>query len=442
MTGCEKVRRLSQMDTAMQAYVEGYRSLPAAPAWLKPLQEAALERAEARGFPGARDEAWKYTSVALLEKRGFKPAFASVQLDVDVLEALLIPGLDASRAVFVNGRYDPVLSHLPEGVKLVSLASADAGIEDTLTLSSDWEHDTFVNLNTALFRDGLLLELAPGQVLERPLELLHVSLPEDGAPAHHLRFVIRLGAGAQASLIERYTHQGDGRHFNNAVTQVLLGEQSRLSHVRLQAESTQAFHVARVMVRQAAGSDYRSHNLHTGGAWTRMDLHTRLEAAGARAQLHGLYAVTGRQHVDNHTRVDHLSPHTTSKELYRGILDGQGRAVFNGKVVVALHAVKTDAEQANHNLILSRGAEIDTKPELEIYTDDVKCSHGATIGQLDEKQLFYLRSRGLDESSARSLLISAFAEKLLTELPHPALASHLRRLLGEVISAIQPEARP
>ena len=428
------------MSGALQSYLEGYQSLPAAPAWLKPLQEAALGRAEARGFPGTRDEAWKYSPLALLEKRGFKPAFASVQLDADVLNTLIIPGLDASRAVFVNGRYDPALSRLPEGVKLVSLASAEAGIKDTLAISSDWEHDTFVNLNTALFRDGLLLELAPGQVLEQPLELLHVSTPEDGAPAHNLRFVIHLGAGAQASLIERYTHQGDGKHFNNVVTQVTLAEKAKLSHVRLQAESTQAFHVARVLVRQVGDSEYRSHNLHIGGAWTRLDLHTRLEAEGASAYLHGLYAVTGRQHVDNHTRVDHLVPHTTSRELYRGILDGQGRAVFNGKVVVAPHALKTDAEQANHNLILSQGAEIDTKPELEIYADDVKCSHGATIGQLDEQQLFYLRSRGLDEADARSLLISAFAEKLLVNLPHPALATHLRQLLGKTISAIKSEA--
>ena len=429
------------MDTALQSYLEGYRSLPAAPAWLKPLQEAALERVEARGFPAARDEAWKYTSVAALEKRGFKPAFGSVQLDAEVLGTLLVPGLDASRAVFVNGRYDPALSRLPEGVRLVSLASAEAGIKGSLDLHPDWEHDTFVNLNTALFRDGLLLELAPGQILERPLELLHVTLPQEGAAAHNLRFVVRLGAGAQGSLIERYTHQGDGKHFNNVVTQVTLAEKAKLNHVRLQAESTQAFHVARVLVRQAAGSQYRSHNLHVGGAWTRLDLHTRLEAEGASAHLHGLYAVTGRQHVDNHTRVDHLAPHTTSRELYRGILDGQGRAVFNGKVVVAPHALKTDAEQANHNLILSRGAEIDTKPELEIYADDVKCSHGATIGQLDEQQLFYLRSRGLDEMSARSLLISAFAEKLLSGLPQPAFAAYTRQLLSTSISAIKLEGQ-
>jgi len=189
-------------------------------------------------------------------------------------------------------------------------------------------------------------------------------------------------------------------------------------------------------VEQAADSSYISHNFQAGAAWSRLDLAVSLSAAGAEAELNGFYAVNGRQHLDNHTRVDHLAPHTTSRELYRGILDGQGRAVFNGKVVVAPHAVKTDAAQANHNLLLSRGVEIDTKPELEIYADDVKCSHGATVGQLDEQQLFYLRSRGIDAEAARGLLVGAFAERLMALLPLPALAAHARRRLSAAISQI------
>lgn len=422
------------MSTALQTYLEGYRSLPASPAWLRPLQEAALERALADGFPRTRDEAWKYSPVTALEKRAFRPALTGASVEAAEFEALVIPGLDASRVVFVNGRYDPALSRLPEGVHLVPLACADVAAKSTLTACVDWEHDSFVNLNTALFRDGMLLELSPGQALERPLEILHVSLPEDGAVAHHLRLVIRLGAGSRGTVIERHTHKGDGEYLNNIVTQVWLDRHSQLIHIRLQQESARAFQVARVLVEQRAGSEYRSHNLHAGGAWARMDLHTRLEGEGASACLNGLYAVTGRQHVDNHTRVDHRVPHTSSRELYRGILGGQSRAVFNGKVVVAAHAVKTNAHLANHNLILSGGAEIDTKPELEIYADDVACTHGATIGQLDEQQLFYLRSRGLDEGSARRLLISAFAEKLLGDLPYSALAAHVRQAMDAAIN--------
>ena len=427
------------MSAALKSYVDGYGRLPSTPTWLRPVQEAALERAVTRGFPGARDEAWKYTSVSALEKRGFTPAETATQLDMAILDTLLIPGLESSRLVFVDGRYQPGLSQLPGGVRASPLAAGDADLRDALVVAPEWQHDTFVNLNTALFRDGLLLEIPTGQTLAAPLELLHVSTAHTGAAAINLRFVLRLGPGAGASLIERHVGLKGTKSFNNVVTQVELAESAKFTHVRLQSESTQAFHVGRVLVRQAAKSEYRSYNLNIGGLWTRIDLHTRLEAEGALAELQGLYAVSGRQHVDNHTRIDHLAKGTMSRELYRGILDGHGRGVFNGKVVVAPHAVKTDAQQANHNLILSRSAEIDTKPELEIYADDVKCSHGASIGQLDEQQLFYLRSRGLDAEAARSLLITAFAEQLLKSLPYPALASHARRLLSESIAQISLE---
>ena len=427
------------MSAALQSYAEGYRDLPAAPAWLRPIQEAALQRAMQRGFPAARDEAWKYTSVAALEKRAFRPALAVGKLSKAAFEGLLIPGLDSPRAVFVDGRYAAEFSRLPAGVRAVPLAQADESLRDSLAVAAEWQDDTFVNLNTALFRDGLLLEIAAGQVLDAPLELLHVSTADAGVAAHNLRFIVRLAQGASACVIERYAGLAGGKSFTNVVTQVELAGSAKLTHVHLQSEALQTFHVGRILVRQAADSEYRSHNLQAGGAWSRLDLYVRLEAEGALAELNGLYAVTGRQHVDNHTRIDHLARGTVSRELYRGVLDGQGRAVFNGKVMVAPHAVKTDAQQANHNLILSRGAEIDTKPELEIYADDVKCSHGATIGQLDEQQLFYLRSRGLDVETARSLLISAFVEQLLIELPEPALAAHARRLLAGVIAQIKPE---
>ena len=417
------------MNTALQSYAEGYRALPAAPAWLKPLQDAALERALRRGFPSARDEAWKYTSVAPLEKRAFKPGNAGT-LAADALAPLLIPGFEADRAVFVDGCFDPKLSRLPAGVRITALSTAGENVHDMLTVPAEWQNDTFVDLNTALFRDGLVLELAAGQVLDAPIELLHVTT---AAAAHSLRILIQFGAGASASLVERYASLDSAKGFTNTLTNIDLAKGAKLAHLRLQSEANQSFHVGRVLVRQGADSEYRSHNIQLGAAWSRLDLHCMLEAEGARAELHGLYAVTGRQHVDNHTRIDHLARGTASRELYRGILDGHGRAVFNGKVLVAPHAVKTDAEQKNHNLILSRGAEIDTKPELEIYADDVKCSHGATIGQLNEQQLFYLRSRGLDMDTARSLLISAFAEELLMELPYPPLAAHVRQLLGNAI---------
>ena len=430
------------MSTALQSYVEGYRELPAPSPWLRSIQDAALARAVKSGFPAARDEAWKYTSVAGLEKRAFKPAAIAVKLRRSAFDALLIPGFDSYRAVFVDGLFVSEFSCLPTGVRAMPLAGADETLRGSLAVPAEWQGDTFVNLNTALFRDGLSLDLAAGHSLDAPLEILHLSTAQASAASHSLRLLVRLGAGASAMLIERHAGLDGATSFNNVVTQMELAEDAKLTHVRLQTETVQTFHVARVLVRQAARSEFRSHNLQLGAAWSRLDLHCMLEAEGALAELHGLYAVTGRQHVDNHTRIDHLARGTVSRELYRGILDGHGRAVFNGKVRVAPHAVKTDAAQKNHNLILSRGAEIDTKPELEIYADDVKCSHGATIGQLDEQQLFYLRSRGLDMETARGLLISAFAEQLLMELPHPALAAYARRLLGGSIAQIKLQEQP
>jgi Fe-S cluster assembly protein SufD len=419
--------------SALAPYLEGFKSQPQAAAWLQSLRQESLARAEARGLPTGRDEAWKYTSVAALEKRGFRAISSAPMLDAVTLSKLLIPGLDCPRAVFVNGRFSSTLSSLPRGVRVLTAAVADVDLRAQLQAPTGWEDDTFLNLNTALFQDVLVLEVAADARLTQPLAFLHVSLPDAEPASHHLRCVVSLGAHSQATLLERYLGWDDARHLTNSVVQVHLAAGAELTHVRLQDESPQGFHVGRVLVQQAADSRYLSHNIQTGAAWARLDLATDLNATGASAELDGLYTVNGRQHTDNHTHINHLAHHTTSRELYRGVLDGHGRAVFNGRVLVAKHAAKTDSAQANHNLLLSKGAEIDTKPELEIYADDVKCAHGATIGQLDEQQLFYLRSRGLDADAARALLVGAFAGRLVDRLPLPALVAHVRSRLGQAI---------
>ena len=419
--------------SALAPYLEGFKAQPQASAWLQSLRQESLARAESRGFPTTRDEVWKYTSVALLEKRGFKPAIAPAVLGAAALTKLLIPGLDCPRAVFVNGRYSVALSKLPKGVRIVDAKSIDENLHALFKPPNDWEGDVFLNLNTALFQDTLVIELAPDTKLDEPLALLHVSLPDTEPASHHLRCALSLGDHAQATFIERYVGLDEARNLTNSVVQIHLAAGAQLTHVRLQDESSQGFHVGRVLVQQAAHSRYLSHNIQTGAAWARLDLSTDLSAPGASVELDGLYTVNGRQHLDNHTYINHLAPHTSSRELYRGVLDGHGRAVFNGKVLVAKHAAKTDSSQSNHNLLLSPGAEIDTKPELEIYADDVKCTHGATIGQLDEQQLFYLRSRGLDADAARALLVGAFAARLVDMLPLPALAAHVRGRLGAAI---------
>ncbi|HEY3645224.1 MAG TPA: SufD family Fe-S cluster assembly protein, partial [Gammaproteobacteria bacterium] len=353
--------------SALAPYLEGFKSQPQAAVWLQALRQESLTRAEARGFPTTRDEAWKYTSATLLEKRAFKPATSTATLDVPALEKLLIPGLDCPRAVFVNGRFVAALSKLPKGVRVVDAGVADESLRALLKAPKGWEDDVFLNLNTALFQDALVVELAPDTKLAEPFGLLHLSLPGGEPASHHLRCVLNLGTHAQATFLERYVGLNEAKHFTNSAVQVHLGPSAQLTHVRLQDESPQGYHVGRVLVQQAADSRYLSHNIQTGGLWARLDIATDLDAPGASAELDGLYTVNGRQHIDNHTHINHLAHHTLSRELYRGVLDGHGRAVFNGKVLVAKHAAKIDSSQANHNLLLSKGAEIDTKPELEIY---------------------------------------------------------------------------
>jgi len=428
--------------SALVPYLEAFKTQPAAAPWLQSLRQVSLRRAESRGFPTVRDEAWKYTSVASLEKRGFKPIASSSTFDAVELTEFLVPGLQGPRAVFVNGQFSPGHSRLPKGIRVVAAHTADENLGALLPVPPRWEDDTFLNLNTALFQEILVLELGPDTSLNEPFELLHVSLPGSEATSHHLRCVLKLGVHAHATLVERYAGAPGARHLINSVVQVSLEAGSKLIHLRLQEEDPQGYHVGRALVQQAADSRYISHNIQIGAAWSRLDLAVDLEASGAEVELNGFYAVSGRQHVDNHTYVNHRAPYTTSRELYRGILDGHGRAVFNGKVQVAKHAVKTDSAQANHNLLLSPGAEIDTKPELEIYADDVKCAHGATIGQLDEQQLFYLRSRGLDTDAARALLVGAFAERLISALPLPAVAAHVRERLGASVRQLSLPVQP
>ncbi|MGH8378724.1 MAG: Fe-S cluster assembly protein SufD, partial [Gammaproteobacteria bacterium] len=306
-------------------------------------------------------------------------------------------------------------------------------LETNLVPVSNWNDDPFTALNTAFLSDGAVIEVSNDVQIESPLQLIFVSTSQTQSLVWHPRIIVKLGVKAKATLVETWFGLEGAANFTNSYTQVALGEAAVLEHLRLQRESATDYHVSRVRVTQQHGSRYHSHTLNFGGLWVRNDLRTRLEASGAATVLNGLYLADKRRHVDNHTRIDHLAPATTSDELYRGIINDHGRAVFNGKVVVAKHAVKTDAAQTNNNLLLSRQGEIDTKPELEIYADDVQCSHGATIGQLDEQALFYLRSRGLGLEEARGLLTGAFALAVLARITSPELRGFARSQLTAVL---------
>ncbi|HVC36794.1 MAG TPA: Fe-S cluster assembly protein SufD [Gammaproteobacteria bacterium] len=437
------------MNTASEAlrpYAESFKAFESTrtsnAAWLSDLRRDAFAHFTSRGFPGERDEDWKYTSTRPLEKRAFSPETATgASVSARVIAPIIPHEMPVHMLVFVNGRHIPALGTVPSvihGLHISSLSQALSQSTDELQPylipESIWADDAFTALNTAFLQDGVVIEIDTKTELDRPLQLLFVSTQQTPSTACHPRILIKLGVDSQATLIETYYGLEGAANFTNSFTQIALAEGAQLEHLRLQCESREDFHVSRVHIDQQRDSSYLSHTLNLGGLWVRTDLHARLAGPKAEATFNGLYAIKGRQHVDNHTRIDHLAPDTRSDELYRGIISGHGRAVFNGKVVVAKHAVKTDATQTNNNLLLSRTAEIDTKPELEIYADDVKCSHGATIGQLDEQALFYLRSRGIDLETARGLLIEAFTLKLLERIP----TQELRAFVGRQIKTVLP----
>jgi Fe-S cluster assembly protein SufD len=402
--------------------------------WVTAARQAAFERFEEHGFPTRREEEWKYTDVAAIGKR---TSLAPDNIPPDpsseaALFAWTLAQENMHLLVFVNGHFSSELSalgELPSGARLESLAELlDTSADLPQTLFDELhEHTVFAALNTALTTDGAVLQLAPGVVLEAPVYLLYVA--SGRGTAIYPRNIFILGEGAHATVIEHYFGMLEAHNFTDAVTQISLGAGAVMQHCKLAQEGKDAFHVAGIHAEQAAGSRFVSHSFALGGRLARNDITSRLNGTDCHCSFDGLYLLDGRQHADHHTRVDHLAPSCTSREYYRGILDGESHGVFNGKVVVYPHAIKTDAHQSNRNLLLSRQAEIDTKPQLEIFADDVKCTHGATVGQLDDDSLFYLRSRGIDADSARSLLIYGFANDIIGRVEVPEMRTRIEHLV-------------
>jgi len=400
--------------------------------WLARMRTRALEAFAERGFPTRRDEEWKYTSLAAFEKHAFRAApQAGFDAEAAAMISSFMPEKDAGRLlVFVNGRHVPALSsiaRLPEGVVLESLAGMLESMPHALEPYLADADSAFGALNTAFMADGAYLHLRRGAALEEALHLLFIAT--EAGSAIHARNLIVAEEGAQASVIEHYVGLEGRTYFTNAVTRIFAAPNAHVEHHKLQQEAGDAFHVAGIHAIQQRDSRLASHSFTLGGALTRNDIGTAFDASGCEAVLNGLYLAGGHQHVDNHTYIDHRQPHGTSRENYRGVLDGEAHAVFNGKVIVRPGAQKTDAHQINRNLLLSRDAEIDTKPQLEIFADDVKCNHGATVGRLDEGQLFYLRSRGIEEAAARNLLVHAFARDVIERVRIASLRTRLEQIL-------------
>lgn len=407
--------------------------------WIAALRRDAGSLLAERGLPTTRMEDWKYTSIKPIEKRDFRrPTAAEATADADAVEAERIPNLHSQRLVFVNGHYSAALSDHDDGqdgLHVHSLAAVLADnperLRERFTACAPSDFSGFTAMNTAFVEDGVLVEASADTRFERPLELLFLSTSTDEPLAINPRVIVAAEHHANLTVIEHFVGLGDAANLTNSVTEISLAEGARLNHYRLQREGRKGFHVGSVHVVQAAGSRYESHNLQIGGQLSRTDINTALDGEGAETLFNGLYMLNGRQHSDTHTRINHNQPRTTSEEAYRGILDQYARGVFNGRVYVAPDAQQIAAYQSNDNLLLSGKAEIDTKPELEIYADDVVCSHGATIGQLDRQALFYLRSRGVEEETARGLLLYAFAEAAIGRMGLQAVRDWLHGFVIE-----------
>ena len=391
--------------------------------WLSKLRDQAMARFAESGLPTQRRESWKYTNLRGLKQLDLtEQSLIPQDISIDRAPSLLPDG-ESYRAVFVNGAFRADLSSLaglPQGAViggLAALSNAEPGrIEGLLANHKSNDDQPLVALNTALMRDGLLLQLDAGCKLDRVLEVIHVNSAQDAVFAHNARNLFSLGAGAEATLLEHHMGLDGAAYYINAANDVDLAEGATLRHYRIQAEAAGAVHTSTMNGQLAGDSFYDGFTLNIGGALSRSETHIKLTAEGARCHLNGGYLMRGKQHCDTTTVVEHLAPGTSCREVFKGVLDEASRGVFQGRIVVHPDAQQTDGHQLNKVLLLSDEAEINAKPELEIYADDVKCSHGCTAGEVDHDALFYLRSRGLSESRAKSLLIQAFLAESVSEI--------------------------
>jgi Fe-S cluster assembly protein SufD len=408
------------------------------PEWLEPVRRAAMERFARTGFPGARDEEWRFTPIGPIALGTWRPATGGAgEFTREQLAPFVFGHADWTTLVFVNGIFSEPLSAvgpLPSGVRVMSLAEAlrsdGALLHAHLTRHAPVEGSPFTALNTAFLAEGGVVHVAAGVDLAAPVHLLFVTTAEAGGSVAHPRNVIVVERGARASIIESYVTLAPGQsYWTNPVTEVAVGAGAWVEHTRIQRESESAQHVGLTHVDQQRDSHYRSFSLMMGAALARHNLHVRLNDENIETLMYGLYVTRGEQVADNHTAIYHDQPNCRSWEVYKGILDGRSRGVFNGKVFVKPEAQKTDAKQTNRNLLLSDGARVDTKPQLEIFADDVKCTHGATVGRLDEVARFYARSRGIPAEAADRLLTYAFAAEVVEEVTLAPVREELDRLV-------------
>jgi len=402
----------------------------------------ALQRFVTQGFPTQRDEDWKYTNLRRLESRSFAPAEPTLGR-VDESPWIADAG---RRIVLLNGRAHAALSTAapqPPGVTVLTLGQwmeKAPGEVAALLAQHASGASAFESMNQAFCDDGVVIEIGESVEVDQPIYVVHQWTGGAAAVMSHPRVLVRAAANSRCTLIEHYIGAADSETLTNSVVTLEIGAGANVKHYRLQQESTRSFHIGSVAAHLARDSRYDCQDIALGGSLARTSIVATLQGPGAEANLHGLFIPGSTQHIDTYTLVDHVAPHTRSNEEYRGIADGRGRGVYRGKVIVRKDAQKIDSRQSSRNLLLSPTAEIDTRPELEIYANDVKCSHGATTGQLDATALFYLRSRGLSEAQARTLLIRAFAESILSTIELPPLRAHVEQQLNARFAASELSA--
>ena len=435
-------------------YLAAFRALRGRahePAWLAELRERSFELFARTGLPTVRQEEWKYTNVAQIEKAAFTPVIelnGAARIDEQDLAAATYEEARHSRFVFVNGVFRQELSSSGGSTdELVALDFATAlqipeyagPIRHSL---QEQQRNGFAALNAALFSTGLFLRFPPGFVATSPVQLLFLTAPANGEqPASFPRVLVHAEAGSVATLIESYTAASGRPYLTNARIDLVVDDEARITHYKIQRESSDGFHVAATEVELGRKSFYQSTSMNLGGKLSRHDIGVRMDHEGAECWVDGLYMIEGEQHADTHSVIDHRQASCTSRQLYKGILDGKARAVFNGKVFVRHGAQQTDAQQTNKNLLLSKEAQVDTKPQLEIFADDVKCTHGAAVGQLEEDELFYLESRGINPALARNMLTYGFAEEVIERIKIDSIRRELdRAVLNRLHSEFQIEA--
>jgi Fe-S cluster assembly protein SufD len=415
----------------------------AQPRWLQSLRQDAFARFAETGFPTTHDEDWRFTKVAAVANTAFELAGPET-VGQEQLEPFGASEF-ACHLVFVNGLFSAELSDLPglpKGVKVASMAEQlkndPAGVEMHLGQYLNFRRDPFAALNTALFEDGVYVHVPRGVAVEAPIYVLYVTVPGDAPTMNHPRNLIVVEQSSQVTVVEDYVSLGEGTTFSNTATELVAGDNANVSHYMIVREGEQAYNFSTLRIQQGRSANVATHSLLWSGALVRNNVHPVLAGEGSECLINGLFMANGREHMDNYMLVEHASPHCDSRQFYNGILNGQSHGVFHGRIIVHKDAQKTDAKQTNRNLLLSDDAQIDTKPQLEIYADDVKCTHGATIGQVDENALFYLRSRGLAEAAARHVLLLAFANECLDRMSSPQVREHLEKL---VVAGLSEAAR-